>query len=173
MIAILHNIRGQHNVGSIFRTSDAVGVEKIYLSGITPSPVDLFNEPRPKIKKVALGAENFVPWERAGNIYSLIKKLKRDGYKIFAIEQGKKSISCFEARIPKDTKAVLIVGNEVKGLPPAIVRRAHKVIEIPMGGGKMLREVTHPKNKPEERRKESLNVAVAFGVVAYSVVFGS
>src|SRR3989344_849924 len=131
MIAILHNIRGQHNVGSIFRTSDAVGVEKIYLSGITPSPVDLFNEPWPKIKKVALGAENFVLWERAGNIYSLIIKLKRDGYKIFAIEQYKKSVSCFKEKAARGAKASLIVGSEVNGLPSAVLRRVDKILEIP------------------------------------------
>ena len=89
MIAVLHNIRSLHNVGSIFRTADAAGVEKIYLCGITPTPVDQFSKPRQQLTKVSLGAEKYVPWEKVKSTTKLIDKLKGEGWKIFAIEQSK------------------------------------------------------------------------------------
>lgn len=153
MIVILHNIRSLYNVGSIFRTADAAGVEKIYLCGITPGPVDVFGKPRSQLTKVSLGAEKYVPWEKVRLTAPLIDKLKKDGYKIFAIEQSKKSIPYYRARRSSDTivdKTALVLGNEIKGLPPAILKRADKILEIPMKG-----------------KKESLNVAVAFGIVAF------
>jgi 23S rRNA (guanosine2251-2'-O)-methyltransferase len=96
VIVILHNIRSLHNVGSIFRTADAAGVGKIYLCGITPMPIDRFGKVRPQFAKVSLGAEKFVAWEYVRNAASVIKKLKSPpaggGYKIFAVEQAKKSV---------------------------------------------------------------------------------
>ena len=161
MIVILHNIRSLHNVGSIFRTADAAGIEKIYLGGITPAPIDRFGKYRPQLTKVSLGAEKYVAWEKIGSTVRLIDKLKNPptggGYKIFAIEQSKKSIPYYCIRRSSDTivnKIVLVLGNEIKGLPTSILKRADKILEIPMKG-----------------RKESLNVAVAFGVVAFSLIF--
>ena len=148
MIAILHNIRSSHNVGSIFRTADAAGFEKLYLTGITPAPIDRFGIPDRKLVKVSLGAEKYVPWEKAKSVAPLIKKLKKAKYMIFAIEQSKASIPYSKFHI-RHSKFVLIVGNEITGLAPSVLQQADKILEIPMQG-----------------KKESLNVTVAFGIVA-------
>ncbi len=159
MIVILHNIRSLHNVGSIFRTADAAGVEKIYLCGITPAPVDEFGKPRKQLIKISLGAEKYVEWEYCKSTTRLIDKLRRDKYKIFAIEQSKKSLPYYKIKfkntITRDSikKIVLVLGNEVSGLPPSVLKRADKILEIPMYG-----------------KKESLNVAVAFGVVVFHLI---
>ncbi|MDO8584811.1 MAG: RNA methyltransferase [bacterium] len=154
MIAILYNIRSLFNVGSIFRTADAAGIEKLYLCGITPTPFDVFDRPRPEIAKVALGAEKTVPWEHARSTAKVIELLRRDGYKIVALEQSKKSVPYYTLRATRHAlrKVALIVGHEVKGVAPAILKRCDAVIEIPMYG-----------------KKESLNVGVAFGVVAFGL----
>src|SRR3989344_4211190 len=96
IVAILYNIRSLHNVGSIFRTADAAGVEKIYLCGITPAPVDRFGKFRPQLTKVALGADRYVQWEKISRTNKLIARLKEEGYKIFAVEQSKNAIPYFE-----------------------------------------------------------------------------
>ncbi len=161
MIVILHNIRSTHNVGSIFRTADAAGCEKIYLCGITPAPRDRFGRINEKIAKVALGAENWVKWEKVSQTTRLIDKIRKDGYKIFAVEQSKKSVPYYKVKIKnlpvgeagKNSKVALVLGAEVDGLPSAILRRADKILEIPMRG-----------------KKESLNVAVAFGIVAFNLI---
>lgn len=155
MIAILYNVRSTHNVGSIFRTADAAGCEKIYLCGITPAPRDRFGRVNEKIGKVALGAEKWVEWEKSGRTSGLIKKLKQNGYKILAVEQSNRSVPYQKIKLTKKAlaKTALIVGNEIKGLPPAVLRLADKILEIPMRG-----------------KKESLNVAVAFGIVAFNLI---
>ena len=156
LTVILHNVRSLHNVGSIFRTADATGVEKIYLCGITPTPVDRFGKIRPQLAKVSLGAEKFVKWDAsarsAQGIAKLIEKLKKDNYKIFAVEQDKNSIPYYKiSRFQiQDSKFCLVLGNEVHGLPKSILNRADKILEIPMRG-----------------KKESLNVAVAFWIVVF------
>ena len=151
IVAVLVNIRSLHNVGSIFRTADAAGVEKLYLCGITPTPTDRFGKIRPQLAKVALGAEKTVPWEKCASTSKLIDRLKKDGYEIIAIEQSKKSVPYYNLKaISYKLKAVLVLGSEVAGLPPAILKKADVIAEIPMRG-----------------RKESLNVAVAFGIVAF------
>lgn len=152
MIAILYNIRSLYNVGSIFRTADAAGFSKIYLCGITPTPLDRFGKNRPQLSKVALGAEKYLEWEKIKSTSRLIDKLRKDGYKIFAIEQDKRSVAYNKIKASKKERIALIVGNEVKGLPKSILDKSDKIIEIPMKG-----------------KKESLNVAVAFGVVAFSL----
>lgn len=152
---VLHNIRSLHNVGSIFRTADAAGVKKIYICGITPSPFDRFGKLRPQFGKVSLGAESFVDWEKAGNAASLLRKLRNEGYKIFPVEQSAKSVPYF--RFPQSTKRnvkiCLVFGNEIRGLPSSILKISDRILEIPMFG-----------------KKESLNVAVAFGVVIFHIV---
>ena len=153
MIIILHNIRSLYNVGSIFRTADAVGVEKIYLCGITPKPVDEFGKPRQQLTKVSLGAEKYVEWEYCKSTARLIDKLKKEKYKIFAVEQSKKSTPYNTTACGSGRKIVLVLGNEIKGLPQSILSRAERILEIPMKG-----------------RKESLNVAVAFGVIAFHLI---
>jgi len=143
-ILVLHNIRSRFNVGSIFRTADAAGVDKIYLCGITPVP------PHPKISKVALGAEKFVPFEKISQTGKLLNKFRKEKIQITALEQSKKSIPYFRFK-PKFPLA-LILGSETKGLPFKILKKCDKIIEIPMHG-----------------RKESLNVAVACGIVLFEV----
>lgn len=153
MVVVLHNIRSLHNVGSIFRTADALGIEKIYLCGITPEPTDRFGKFREQLTKVSLGAEKTVPWEKIRNTSSLIAKLKRDGWRILAVEQAKNSKPYYKLnRLPK--KVVLIMGNEVKGLSPSVLNKSDVVLEIPMKG-----------------KKESLNVSVAFGIVASQLIY--
>src|SRR3989338_5541270 len=134
MLVILHNIRSLYNVGSIFRTADAAGIEKIYLCGITPKPIDEI-------------------WEKQGaptrkkSIQSTHDKKKTIRY--YRIHYPIRRSS---DRIVKKKKIVLVLGNEIKGLPQSILKRADKILEIPMKG-----------------KKESLNVAVAFGIVAFSL----
>lgn len=172
MVAILYNIRSLHNVGSIFRTADAAGIEKIYLCGITPAPIDEFGRERKAISKVALGAERYVEWKKGKATGRVIDGLKDEGYKIFAIEQDKKAIPYNKVKGKWKTekekaKFALIVGNEVNGLPKSILKKADKILEIPMQG-EIIRQASHPKKTG--RGKESLNVAVAFGIVAFYLV---
>jgi len=143
--AILHNIRSAYNVGSIFRTADAAGIDKLYLTGYTPNPAE-----NKKIEKTALGAEKYVAWQYYRNITYLLKKLKKERFQIVALEQSEKSIPYYQFQ-PK-FPLVLIVGNEVRGLNKRILNYADYIIEIPMFG-----------------KKESLNVAVAFGIVVYEL----
>ncbi|MBI2013535.1 MAG: TrmH family RNA methyltransferase [Candidatus Colwellbacteria bacterium] len=157
MVAILHNIRSLHNVGSIFRTADGAGVKKLYLTGYTPSPVDKFGKKIPQLTKVSLGAEDSVEWEKVSNISFLISHLKRDGYKIYAVEQSPRSIPYNSKGVMTHhntaKKLVLVFGNEVRGLSKAILKKCDKILEIPMRG-----------------KKESLNVSVAFGIVVYGIM---
>jgi len=147
----MHNIRSTHNVGSLFRTADAVGVSKIYLVGYTPTPTDRFNRERKDIVKVSLGAEKSVPYEYAKTIGPVIKKLKAEGFKIVALEQDKESIN-YENYKPEENVA-LIVGSEVEGIPKSILKKCDMIIEILMKG-----------------KKESLNVSVAAGVALFSLI---
>ena len=146
---VLHNIRSVHNTASIFRTADALGVEKIYLCGITPSPLDRLGYHRNQFVKVSLGAEKSVPYEKKVSTTKVIDQLKEEGYLVLAVEQAKGSVAYNKFRTRK-RKIALVLGSEVTGLPEAVLRRVDKVLEIPMVG-----------------KKESLNVAIAFGVVAY------
>lgn len=144
MYVILPNIRSRFNVGSIFRTADAVEVKKIFLTGYTPRP------PHSKIDKVALGATDSVPWEYCRQTAPLIKKLKTQGVQIIALEKTRGSISLY-GFVPKFPCA-LILGNEVEGVPSRVRTCADAVVHLPMKGV-----------------KESLNVSVAFGAAAYVI----
>lgn len=154
MVTIIHNVRSLHNVGSIFRTSDGAGIEKIYLTGYTPSPLDRLGKKVPQFAKVSLGAEDYVPWERVRDIGMLIARLKKDGCKIFAIEQDPHSIPYHSLVASRYSlgKLALVVGPEVTGLSKAVLKKCDKILEIPMYG-----------------KKESLNVSVAYGVVVYNL----
>lgn len=154
IVAVLHNVRSVHNVGSIFRTADAAGVKKIFLCGVTPTPLDRFGKLRPEFVKVSLGAERSVGWEKVRSTATLLKKLRHDGWKIFAIEQAKRSVPYHKMRLAKRAKIALVLGNEVKGLTSSVMRLADRILEIPMHG-----------------TKESLNVAVAFGIAAYRIQY--
>jgi 23S rRNA (guanosine2251-2'-O)-methyltransferase len=150
-ILVLHDIRSAQNVGSLFRTADAVGISKIYLSIITPSPIDRFGRERSDISKTALGAEKNVPWETYDNLISLIEKYKKEGCEIIAIEQSENSIDY--KKIETKEKMLFILGNEVGGLPKEILDQVDIVAEIPMVGG-----------------KESLNVSVAGGIALFRII---
>lgn len=155
MIAIFDNIRSRHNVGSMFRTADAAGIEKIYLCGLTSAPVDVFSRPCPKIAKTALGAEKSVVWEKKKSAVRLIKNLKKQGFFIVCAEICEGAISYTDFSIPKGRrkKITLIMGNEVEGLSKKVLSLADAVLKIPMRG-----------------EKESLNVSVAFGILAFYFV---
>lgn len=142
---LLHDIRSTHNVGSIFRTSDALGVDSIYMSGYTPTPVDKYGRGRKDIAKVALGAEKTIKWEYAEDPKKIISKLKKEGFFVVAIEQDEKSIDYKKVKVRKPV--LFVVGNEVDGVDKKILSLCDVIAEIPMKG-----------------EKESLNVSVAFGV---------
>lgn len=144
IFAVLHNIRSCYNVGAIFRTADAIGVKKIYLTGYTPTP----KKNPEKIKKTALGAEKFVRWEYKNKIDTVIRELKKQKIKIVALETEKSALPYFKFK-PKFPLAIL-VGNEVRGIDKRTLKKADFVLKIPMFG-----------------KKESLNVAVAFSILAY------
>jgi len=147
---LLHNIRSTHNVGSIFRTADAVGVDKIYISGYTPTPIDKFGRFRKDIAKVALGAEKNVGWEQIDDSKKIIKKLKKENYQIIGLEQAKNSVDYKKVKTEK--KILIVVGNEVGGIDREILKLCDVLAEIPMKG-----------------KKESLNVSVAFGVALFKM----
>lgn len=151
IIVILDNIRSTHNVGSIFRTADALGVKEIILGGTTPTPVDRFGRERHDIAKVSLGAEKSVTWKYKKEVVKEIKKLKKVGYQIVAIEQSAKSVDYKKTKV--GTKIVFVMGAEVEGVNKSILKLADQVAEIPMRG-----------------KKESLNVSVAFGVALYQIL---
>ena len=135
---LIHNVRSAHNVGSLFRTADAMGVAKIYLTGYTPAPVDRFGRKDARISKVSLGAEDTVPWEASKKTLELtlelIQELKNSGAEVAALEQAPQTIPLQEY-VPKKDIA-LIVGNEVEGIEQDILKAADVVIEIPMYGSK-------------------------------------
>ncbi len=155
LAVVLHDVRSIHNVGSMFRTADAVGAEKIFLCGITPPPFDRLKRLRPDFAKVALGAEHYVAWEVAKDTVATLSALARDGYAIVAVEQSAQAVPYHEVILPADARVALVMGNEVAGLPADVLGEADWVAEIPMRG-----------------KKESLNVAVAFGVVAFGLMLG-
>lgn len=146
---LLHNIRSAHNVGSIFRTSDAAGVSRVFLSGYTPTPIDRFGRPQKDIAKTALGAE-LVPWEYSKNAPSLIRRLKKEGWIIVGVEQDARAIDYREFSVVE--KTVFVMGNEVLGISPQLRALCNVLVEIPMHG-----------------KKESLNVSVAAGIVLFSL----
>jgi tRNA G18 (ribose-2'-O)-methylase SpoU len=162
-ILLLHNIRSAQNVGAMFRTAEAAGISKIYLAGYTPAPLDRFGRDRKDVAKASLGAEKMIPWVETKNTALLIKKLKIAGFYIVAIEQSEKSIDYKKLKLKLKQKTAFIVGNEVDGLSPAILKNCHVVAEIPMHR-KLARN-----RLPGEGGKESLNVSVALGVALFRI----
>ncbi|MFA6514756.1 MAG: TrmH family RNA methyltransferase [Candidatus Paceibacterota bacterium] len=150
-VLILPDIRSAINIGAIFRTADAVGIDKIYLTGFTPRPTDKFGRIQKDIAKSALGAEIFIPWEYKKTLMPLINSLKKDGYIIIAIEQNRKAIDY--RKIKTTDKVAIILGPEVTGLPKRILDKCDFIAEIPMHG-----------------KKESLNVSVACGVALFRIL---
>ncbi|TBN02387.1 TrmH family RNA methyltransferase [Hyunsoonleella flava] len=146
IIIILDNIRSLNNIGSVFRTSDAFLVEKIYLCGITATP------PHKDIHKTALGSTETVEWEYVENTLDLVKKLKAKNVKICAIEQADNATMLNDFTPKEHTKYALVFGNEVKGVAQDVVSASDVVIEIPQFG-----------------TKHSLNISVSCGVIVWDV----
>lgn len=147
IVLVLPDIRSLHNVGSFFRTADAFGVSKIYLTGITGTPDSLRGN---KIEKTSLGAEKFIPWEYSEKVLDVIAGLKAQGFQVAALEQSKRSKVLGKHKLKN--KVALVVGNEVNGLSKSILKNSDIILEIPMYG-----------------RKESLNVSVAGGIALYVI----
>ncbi len=145
LVVVLDNVRSLHNVGSVFRTSDAFLVEKICLCGITSTP------PQPEIHKTALGAEFSMDWQYYENTQDAVLEYKRKGYHIFSIEQVEGSIKLPDLQLQEDGKYVVILGNEVKGVQQEVVDMSDDSIEIPQYG-----------------TKHSLNVSVTSGIIIWS-----
>lgn len=147
-VLILENIRSVHNVGAIFRTADAVGIAKVFLIGETPTPLDRLGRPRSDFAKTALGSEKTLLWEYKKTIVPVLKKLKKENYKIIAIEQNEDSVDFKKIKVGRHTACIL--GNEVLGVSKKALAHSDTIAEIPMRGV-----------------KESLNVSVAAGIVLF------
>lgn len=137
-------------MGSIFRTADGAGVEKIYLVGYTPTPIDRFGRVQPEITKTSLGASEVIPWEHINDedVESLSTKLKAENFKLVAVEQAPNSTRLADFLVPD--KVAYVLGNEVDGVGGKLLSLANQVVEIPMLG-----------------HKESLNVAVSAGIALF------
>ena len=146
LIIIVDNVRSMHNVGSIFRTSDAFLVEKIYLCGITPTP------PHREIQKTALGATESVDWQYVENTLDVINQLKKEGWTILALEQTTNSVMLDELKVEKGEKIAIVLGNEVDGVNQEVINLCHKAVEIPQFG-----------------TKHSFNVSVSCGIMLWQV----
>lgn len=144
---LIHNIRSVYNVGSVFRTSDGAGVDKIFISGYTACP------PRDDLHKTALGAEESVKWEYTQDPISLIKELKKERFTVVSLEDTESSIDLFEYNF-KDKRILLILGNEVDGVEEQFLQISDVITHLPMLGV-----------------KESLNVASAFAIAIYNIKF--
>lgn len=148
-VALLDNIRSLYNVGAMFRTADGAGLNHLYLCGITATPE------QPRLAKTALGAENVVPWSYHPNGLDLARELCEQGYQLWAMESGPEAVPFFAQPIQiPEQPLVLVVGNELAGIDPAILAVCHRIMALPMSG-----------------RKNSLNVEVAFGIAAYAIRF--
>ncbi|MBL17341.1 MAG: RNA methyltransferase [Crocinitomicaceae bacterium] len=145
IVVLLNDIRSLHNIGSVFRTCDAMAVEKLYLCGITATP------PHREIRKTAIGASESVNWEYQKNAIDVIKKYQKSGYQIIAIEQTDKAIS-LENFDWNNEKILLIFGNEVNGVEQNLINESDISIEIPQWG-----------------TKHSFNISVSAGIVLWSI----
>ena len=143
---VLDNVRSLNNIGSVFRTSDAFLVEKIYLCGISATP------PSAEIHKTALGAEDTVEWEYVEDTTALVERLKSNGYTVLAVEQTENSIFLNQLQPDKAKSYAVVLGNEVKGVQQSVVDLCDGIIEIPQFG-----------------TKHSLNVSVAAGIVLWQL----
>lgn len=152
LVAVLDNVRSLYNVGSMFRTADALGIERLYLCGMTGTPADGLT--RARISKTSLGAEETVPWTHAATAAEAVAQLKADGFEIIALEQTPAALPLPGFRPTSDTLA-LVVGHELYGVHATALVAADRHVTIPMLG-----------------TKESLNVAVAFGIAAAQLRFG-
>ena len=145
---VLDNIRSCNNIGSVFRTSDALLIEKVILCGITATP------PNKEIHKTALDAEKSVSWEYFEETENAVQELKKNGYRVFAVEQVENSILLPDFFPEKNQKLALVFGNEVKGVQQSVVNSCDGAIEIPQYG-----------------TKHSFNISVSAGIVLWDLVY--
>lgn len=146
LVVILDNVRSLHNIGSVFRTSDAFRVECIYLCGITATP------PHPEMHKTALGAEFTVDWKYVNNAVEAVDNLRREGYVVLSVEQAENSIMLEDMRLEQGKRYAVVLGNEVKGVQQEVIDHSDGCIEIPQYG-----------------TKHSLNVSVTAGIVIWDL----
>ncbi len=146
LVVVLDDVRSMHNVGSVFRTSDAFRVECVYLCGITAVP------PHPELHKTALGAEFTVDWKYVHNAVEAVDNLKKEGYTVYSIEQVEGSVMLDEWVLDPSKKYAVVLGNEVKGVQQEVINHSDGCIEIPQYG-----------------TKHSLNVSVTAGIVIWDV----
>lgn len=146
LVVILDNVRSLHNIGSVFRTSDAFRVECIYLCGITATP------PHPEMHKTALGAEFTVDWKYVNNAVEAVDNLHQEGYVVFSIEQAENSIMLENIQLEQGKRYAVVLGNEVKGVQQEVIDHSDGCIEIPQYG-----------------TKHSLNVSVTAGIVIWDL----
>lgn len=160
IILIAHNLRSCHNIGSLLRTAEGLGVEKVFLTGYTPYPIKS-DDPRlphlaakihKQIQKTALGAEQQISWEQQEDVFNVIDSLKSDGYTIVAIEQAQNAVALPDYNAPD--KLALIVGREVEGMEEEVLSLCDTTLEIPMFG-----------------QKESFNVVQAAAMALYHCRF--
>jgi tRNA G18 (ribose-2'-O)-methylase SpoU len=160
LVLIAHNLRSSHNVGSLLRTAEGLGLRAVYLTGYTPYPQAERDDRLPhvarkvdkQIAKTALGAEKLVNWQQQADVTALIKELQNDDFQVAALEQAAGSTKLFQYKPP--AKLAIIVGREVEGLEPAVLQQCDQIIEIPMLG-----------------KKESFNVVQAAAMALYQVTF--
>lgn len=162
IVLIAHNLRSCHNVGSLLRTAEGLGIEAVWLTGYTPFPL-LEDDPRmphiatkvqKQIHKTALGAEAYQPWFHDENIENVISHLKKYGYVVTALEQAPNALPLETYTAPE--RIALLVGREVEGVEPAVLALCDQALEIPMAG-----------------QKESFNVAVAAAMALYHLKFAA
>lgn len=144
---LLDSIRSLLNVGALFRTADAAGFDRIYLTGITPTP------PRKEIAKTALGAESSVEWEFYEDSMVIIRELKDQGVKIISLEQDERSVDYRDIILPEGQDCCLVLGNEIDGVSTILRDASDSIVELPMHG-----------------MKQSLNVATAGGILMYKIM---
>lgn len=147
---VLDNLRSRHNVGSVFRTADAFGIEGMVLCGFTPLP------PHREIEKTALGATMSVPWSHSKATVEAVLQLKADGYRIIVIEQTEKAQELGGFAVPADQRMAVVLGNELSGVAPEVIDQADLCLTIPQHGS-----------------KHSLNVSVCAGIVLWQLTSGT
>lgn len=164
LVVIAHNLRSAHNVGSLLRTADGLGVGKVWLTGYSPYPQretsretdsrlpHLAAKIDKQISKTALGAEKLPIWDYTTDVFALIETLRSSGYAIAALEQAQHSIKLPVYKPPQ--KLAMVVGREVEGIEPEVLAACEQILEIPMKG-----------------RKESLNVVQAAAIAMYHCAY--
>lgn len=160
IVLIAHNLRSCHNVGSLLRTAEGLGLEAVWLTGYTPFPTMAHDSRLPhesskltkQIHKTALGAEDYQTWFHRDELIPLLSELKSYGYTVVALEQDKRSKPLQSYKIPE--RLVLIVGREVEGIETEVLKACDEVIELPMSG-----------------KKESFNVTVAAAMALHHLIF--